>query len=250
MAENPWDIKTDDTRAEETVNVFVIYCEDDVSEPIYFNSFASDVLRVHAIGNQRSGHLNLQATVAKCMAAGYMEFTSNDGYRPKNMITENLWCVYDRDLEHTDLTQIDPEKNAGWSVAIVSATKLGLKVAWSNDAFELWILLHFENIAPAQAQHRNYIYERLTEIFKTIIPGTPQLKAFTAHQQFNYKGGFKRKSAFEEFVLPELKSRTAIAIERAVELAAAYNDTTQYHDCNPCTMVHLLVKDLLANGGV
>ena len=35
MAGSAWDFKTDDTRAEETVNVFVIYCEDEVNEPCY-----------------------------------------------------------------------------------------------------------------------------------------------------------------------------------------------------------------------
>lgn len=248
MTVAPWDIKTDDARAAETVNVFVIYCEDSVSEPIYFSSFASETLRVNAIGNQRAGHLNLQATVAKCMEAGYMEYTKV-GYRLKNMITENLWCVYDRDLENTDLVQILPENNIGWTLAIANAVNAGLKVAWSNDTFELWILLHFEEITPAQARHRDYIYDRLTEIFRNLDPGTNELKAFSAHQFFNYQGAMKKKGAFLEFVLPEIKSRTTIAIERARALAAAYPETTEFHECNPCTMVYLLVTDLLANGG-
>jgi len=249
MAENPWDLRTDDSRSEETVNLFVIFCEDDVSEPIYFSSFASERLRINAIGNQRGGHLNLQATIAKCMESGYMEFTAPDGYRLKNMVTEHLWCVYDRDLESTDLKQIDPEKNVGWSMAIIAAQKSGVKVAWSNDAFELWILLHFESISARQAQHRNYIYERLTDIFRNLAPASEELKKFTGHAHYNYKGAFKRKGLFEEFVLPELKSRTAIAIERAVALAAEYSEMTEFHDRNPCTMVYQLVKDLLANGG-
>lgn len=248
MADNPWDLKTDDTRAEETVNIFVIYCEDDVSEPVYFNSFASDTLRVNAIGNQRAGHLNLQSTVAKCMEAGYMEYTAV-GYRLKNMVTENLWCVYDRDLESTDPARILPENNTGWTIAIQNALDAGLKVAWSNDAFELWILLHFEDITPTQAQHRDDVYERLTEIFKSLQPGSDALKAYCSHEFFNYKGAMKKKRGFLEFVLPEVKSRTAIAIQRAVALAAAYSGDMPFHDRNPCTMVHTLVSDLLANGG-
>lgn len=247
MVVSAWDIKTDDARTVETVNVFVIYCEDEVNEPLYFSSFASETLRVNAIGNQRAGHLNLQATVAKCMEAGYMEYTTV-GYRLKNMVTENLWCVYDRDLESPDLTKILADNNTGWTLAINNAFTAGLKVAWSNDVFELWILLHFEEIAPAMAQHRDYIYDRLTQIFKNLDTGS-NLKAFTAHEQFNYKGAMKKKNAFLEFVLPEIKSRTAIAIERAKVLAAAYPQATEFHQCNPCTMVHLLVNDLLANGG-
>ena len=248
MTDQPWNLKTTDEREEETVNLFVIFCEDKVSEPEYFNSFASDTLRISARGDQRAGYHNVGATVKSCVEAGYMEF-SIDGYRLKNMVTENLWCVYDRDLENQDLTQIDHQDNVEWDLAIQTATRSGLKVAWSNDAFELWVLLHFENILPAQAQHRNYIYERLTDIFKNLEPGTAALKVFTAHQKFNYKGAFKKKSSFEEFVLPELKGRTAMAIERATTLAAAYGEDTAYHERNPCTMVFQLVQDLLTNGG-
>lgn len=249
MAGNSWDIKTNDTRSEEAINLFIIFCEDDVSEPTYFNSFATEILRVSSIGNQKSGHQNLQATITKCMESGYMEFSVTEGYRLKNMVTEHLWCVYDRDLENTDLSQIDPQKSVGWSAAIVMANKAGLKVAWSNDAFELWILLHFETITPKQVRHRDYIYDRLTHIFKTLSSAAVPLKEFTGHKHFNYKGAFKRKSLFLEFVLPELKKRTGIAIERAMQLAAEYGENTEFHDQNPCTMVHLLVKDLLAYGG-
>ncbi|PWV55812.1 RloB family protein [Chitinophaga sp. S165] len=248
MAGSAWDFKTDDTRAEETVNVFVIYCEDEVSEPCYFESFESEALRINVIGNQRSGHKNLQYTVTKCIEAGYMEFAEGS-YRLKNMITENLWCVYDRDLENVDLTQIQRENNTGWSLAIQNGLNAGLKVAWSNDAFELWVLLHFEDITPAEAQHRNFIYDRLTDIFKNLTPTTDSLKRFTTHSHFSYKGAFKKRSSFEEFVLPELKKRTADALLRATKLAAHYSNETTFHERNPCTMVHTLVTELLANGG-
>lgn len=247
MAVDPWDIKTDDSRQEDTVNVFVIFCEDAVSEPSYFNSFATDQLRINARGNYRSARLNLGATVKDCLEDGYMEFTSA-GYQLKNMVTENLWCVYDRDLENSDLTMITEENNLQWSLAIQTAQKAGLKLAWSNDAFELWILLHFEDIDPNTAQHRDYIYNRLTEVFKTMADASDTLKSFTAYEHFNYKGGMKRKSTFEEFVLPQLKSRTEIAIERAKNLADKFGDAMPYHQRNPCTQVYLLVQDLLANG--
>lgn len=38
-----------------------------------------------------------------------------------------------------------PEGNTEFDEAIRTAERKGIKIAWSNDAFELWILLHFEN---------------------------------------------------------------------------------------------------------
>lgn len=133
MTVEPWDIKTDDLRAAETINVFVIFCGDAVSEPAYFNSFASENLKINAKGNKRGGRFNVIATIQDCIDAGYMEF-SEDGYRLKNMVTENLWCVYDRDFENTDLTQIKDSDNIDWNLSIQAAQKSGLKVGWSNDA--------------------------------------------------------------------------------------------------------------------
>jgi len=205
-------------------------------------------LIVNAKGNKRSGKLNLEETVKDCLDAGYMEFLS-DGYHIKNMVTENLWCVYDRDFEKKDLGSIDRGDNIAWDIAIQSAQRTGLNVAWSNDAFELWVLLHFESVTPAQAQHRDLVYDRLTEVFKSLDPVSAELKAFTSHQHFNYKGAFKRRSPFEEFVLPELRKRTVDAIQRASTLAAAYSENMPFHSRNPCTMVHVLIQDMLANGG-
>lgn len=248
MSNNPWDIRTDDTRSQDTIGVFVIYCEDAVSEVSYFNSYASDDLIVTARGNKRGGKLNLGDTVKDCLQAGYMEF-SEDGYRRKNMITENLWCVYDRDFENRDPGQIRPDDNLQWDLAIQTAQNAGLKVAWSNDAFEIWVLLHFEEVKPGDLQHRDYIYDRLTEVFKGLESDIPNFNAFVSHEKFNYKGALKRTSTFTEFVLPLLKPRTAIALERAQVLAGSYAGTTAFHQRNPCTQVHLLVNDLLASGG-
>ena len=35
----PWNIKEDDTRTADSLPIFIIFCEDEVSEPIYFKYF-------------------------------------------------------------------------------------------------------------------------------------------------------------------------------------------------------------------
>ena len=36
---DPWELKKDDTRHSDTLPTFIIFCEDTVSEPIYFKFF-------------------------------------------------------------------------------------------------------------------------------------------------------------------------------------------------------------------
>jgi hypothetical protein len=76
------------------------------------------------------------------------------------------WCVYDRDKEPND------GKDTAFNDSIVTANSKGIKTAWSNDNFELWILLHFEDVDIQNHEYlsRKKYYERLTEILKQSFP--------------------------------------------------------------------------------
>jgi len=240
----PWDEITSDERIPDTQTVFIVFCEDSVSEPYYLRSFQHDGLKVNAIPNQRKGKLNLNATVSQCVEDGLMVF--NDGYSIKEGITQEIWCVYDRDAENEDLSQVNPHHSTEWDLAIQTAKKAGLQIAWSNDAFELWILLHFEDIAPGNAVHRNFIYERLTAVLKDIKPQTEEFAVITSKDTFYYKHAFKGTYNFITFMLPLLKERTQDAIQRAEKLATHYDNSTPYHNRNPYTLVYQLITKLLA----
>lgn len=158
---------------------------------------------------------------------------------------ENIWCVYDRDMEHEQFEQIRKSQNVAFDTAIVSATKSGLNVAWSNDAFELWILLHFEKVPAGQILHRNYCYSRLTEIFKAIHPEIEEFQEIVNNPHYNYKSTLKKRSLFVRFVLPVLRDNTDAAMKNAAELEANFHNDMAFHLRNPCTMVHHLVERLL-----
>ena len=212
----------------------------------YFRSFfnVENKLRVSPIENQKQAKLNLLNTIEKCEKDGLMKF-ENEKYHVLPEITEHIWCVYDRDLEYTDLTMIKKKDDIDFTSAISLATASGLHIAWSNDAFELWVLLHFEDVPTGQRLHRNYIYSRLTEIVKTATPRTPELDIITTNPNFNYKTNFKRKGSFYTHIYPLLHVRRGVAIERAKKLEAIYNGDVPFHDRNPCTQVHHLVTELI-----
>jgi len=246
MTMEPWNLRVDDSRKEDTVATFIIFCEDENDEPFYFRSFANRSVKVNTVPNQKQGKLNFLNTISKCVQDGKMEFTQN-GYRVREDVTENIWSVYDRDMEHTDPSQLNYKDELDFTTAITNAIATGIKVAWSNDVFELWVLLHFEKIPTGRRLHRDYVYQRLTEIFKNQPDKSAELQDLTSRTNFSYESYFKKRDRFLVHVLPLLtEERRKTALENALELESFHSITTPYHERNPCTMVHHLVKELTA----
>lgn len=248
MHNNPWEVQPSDERTADTLRTFIIFCEDEHHEPLYFQAFETALpdLKVNVIPNQRSKKLNLNATIHTCREKGLIEF-SNGIYVLVEGTTENIWCVYDRDMKSEVWADILPHDNVDFDTSIIVAEQAGIKVAWSNDVFELWLLLHFENVPTEQPLHRNYVYDRLTDIFKNIVPRNPELDAITVHGNFNYKDNMKRRERFITQVLPLLPNKMDAAIQRAAILEQNFSNDTPHHEKNPCTMVHHLVIQLKGN---
>lgn len=238
-----WDLLPEVERSEDSKILYIIYCEDEVSEPIYFRSFIGDSVFVTAIENQKAKKQNLVNAINDCVKEKRVIFHENK-YKIIEGLQDRIWCVYDRDVECEQWEEAKATDHLEFTTAITSALDIGFNVAWSNDAFELWILLHFEDINPGVTVHRNYIYDRLTVIFRNL--DTANLYAL--NPKFNYKETFKKKRAFLEYVLPYLKDegRRTKAIERAQELDAYFEAKgLPYHQRNPCTKIYDLVKSLL-----
>jgi len=242
-----WDIVPEKEREADTLATFIIFCEGDITEPFYFKDFeVAGKLKINTIPNQKQGTAHINNAVERCKEQDLIE-AFEGGYKLKTGITENIWCVYDRDLENEDLAQIKAIDDNDFTQSIVYAQHMGLKVAWSNDAFELWLLLHFEDVPTGQRLHRNYVYERLTEIFKNLDNQSSDLSKLTNNPMFSYKDAMKGRLNFITHVRPLLNSRRDNAIAKAKSIKASYNNLVVFHDRNPCTMVYELVEDILAN---
>ncbi len=240
-----WEISKGDAREENQITIFLIFCEDENDEPFYFRSFeVENKLKINCIPNQKKARLNLMNTLAYCEKIGLTECV-NHQYRIKEGVTENIWCVYDRDLEQRDLTDIKSHDDFNFTTAIQTAEKAGLKIAWSNDAFELWVLLHFESVPTGKRLHRDYIYDRLTEIFKVVPEVADKYRVAIQSQSFGYKAYLKRRIPFLTFVLPVIKTKTDHAMIHAAAIETTFSHQIPYHDCNPCTKVHHLVRDMI-----
>ena len=64
-----------------------------------------------------------------------------------------VWIVFDRD--RSDKDDEDIGKAINFNGALTKAKKHNFEVAYSNDAFELWLLLHLEDVTPDVPIPRN-----------------------------------------------------------------------------------------------
>lgn len=243
---NAWDLKVDDKRSADSLFTFVIFCEDEISEYYYFKWFESPLIKVNVIRRQKSMLANIKKAITYCSENGILAY-NGDAYKLEESGIE-LWCVFDRDIESNPLEIA--EKDNEFNLSLSLAEKSDINVAWSNDAFELWILLHLMEINPSleEAKRRTYYYHLLTEYFRNKSDPNPDLTKAIAHATFSYKRDLKSKNNFINIVRTEILPNTRIAIERSTALFEIHKSKVNHYEKKPCTSVHNLVISLLDKG--
>lgn len=101
---------------------FLIVCEGEKTEPDYFKAFRMTTATVKAVGEA----MNTMTLVNKAISI-------READKAKKRFYDQCWVVFDKD----DF----PAKD--FNQAILYAEKNGFQVAYSNQAFEYWFLLHF-----------------------------------------------------------------------------------------------------------
>lgn len=172
---------------------FLIVCEGAKTEPNYFKSFRvpKDVIQIDVEG--------VGENPSKLVESAKKLNTQED--------YDRVWCVFDRDAW---LPQ-------DFNNAIQNAKNHGFQVAYSNEAFELWYVLHFE-------------------FLNTGIPRSDYCKKLTSHLHHKYEKN-------SEKIYDELREKQASAIKFSKKLLAQYDPQNPVED-NPSTTVHLLVEEL------
>ncbi len=235
----PWEFKTDDKREGDTKATFIIFCEDGAVEPAYFDLFKSDYVQISIIGDTNQHHAQVDFATEYFRKHDLLEITSEGKEVLKIDEGAQVWCVFDRDKNEDD------GKDTAFNDSISNAQSKGIKMAWSNDDFELWVLLHFEEVDPTDEDycHRKKYYSRLTEILKNIDPE----QAIFKNPQFDYYSTMKSKKRFLTITYQHMKANQKIAIDRAEKLEAFHsNPIKPPHLQCPCTKVHHLVKELMS----
>jgi len=171
---------------------FLIVCEGSKTEPNYFQGFRVDVREIIVKGLGISPSQLVDEADLLRQEKGY----------------DQVWCVFDRDSWPID----------NFNGAFSKARAKGIKVAYTNEAFELWYLLHF-NYHDTAIGREAYKAKLTANLGVTYVKKDPDMYS-------------------------KLKPKMTIAIQNAKRLLTQYQQPNPAED-NPSTTVHLLVEELL-----
>lgn len=194
-------------------NPFLIFCEGEITEKIYFESFpVTTETKIEVFGKGKS-KMALVDDLIK-----YLNKNRKLKGQENFDVDEQIWCVFDMDFDKNTKKIYEDFDNA-----IRKANSSNIKVAYSNDSFELWFVLHHRHINSALT--RKEYYKILSEILG-----------------FNYekygKSNDKAEKLYGTFFTTQKK-----AIDSSKKLYLEKRNLPP-HKQNPCTKVYELVNEL------
>ena len=195
---------------------YLIVCEGEATEPNYFEGLKQDlpkgVLTSYQIDIEGKG-MNTQSLLNEALRLK-SEYEKNQG-----RIIDRLWVVFDRDSFSAN--------NFNNAIQRCIENKPEIGCAWSNEAFELWYLLHFQYYENAMSR----------KDFKGLIENN--LKPFLG-EGFHYE-----KNSEQMYALLKEHGSQEDAIRNGKRLAELYGERQDYANHNPSTMVWMLVEELM-----
>ncbi len=197
--------------------LFLIVCEDQKTEPAYFEQFVSHFppktiyLKPVGVGRDPKGVVE-QAIQIK----DELEYDSRKE-------VDFVWVVFDKDDADANLTKTQRFKDA-----FRISRKNKFKVAYSNEVFELWLLIHLKDVPTNVPIPRSDIYKDLEF----------QINQNAGYSNFVYEHG-------KVDIIPVINAigDEPLAIQRAKVLYEAQRGIHPI-DANPSTKVHILVEEL------
>ncbi len=195
---------------------FLIVCEGEKTEPNYFKSFKNNVKTfIFSIETLGEGS-NTKDLVKRTIKA---KNNSSQEY-------DSVWAVFDRDSFSSN----------SFNSAIDLANNNNIKVGWSNEAFELWYLLHF--------QYRNTSMSR--DNYKKAIEDEINAKIIANSKGKNPKKFQYKKNSQDMYSILEKYGNQSQAVLWAKKLESNQL-CNNFAIHNPCTRIHLLVEELNGN---
>jgi RloB-like protein len=202
-------------------NSILIVCEGERTEPNYFKAFQVSGVKVEVKG---TGSSNI--TLVNDAITIWKEYAKEDKY------FEVLWCVFDRDSfspqnYNQSFNAIEAEQdklNRKYKRRVNREIKI--KIAYSNEAFELWYLLHYnyhEN-GISRRRYKKLLKDRMGKEYKKNDAGMYDLL-----QNLTLETGGRQGQEFAASNARRLRQKCTPA---------------NCHNQNPSTSVDLLVEEL------
>lgn len=187
----------------------LIVCEGENTEPSYFSQFKLSTATVKAIGEGYN-------TVSLVNRA--IKLSKEKSY-------DQVWCVFDKD----DFSANDFNN----AITLTKANNFG--VAYSNQAFEYWIILHFDD-HQGGGMHRDDYNNKINTLLKPFgITYDGKGTKLITEEIFELLDGYDEKIS---------KERKIVAIDRAKR---NYNNHNHSNPANEesTTTVYKLVEEIL-----
>ena len=194
----------------------LIVCEGEKTEPNYFRSFSmmeNSSGLVYQVDTE-GGKISTIQVVDKAIALKQKAEKAKKPY-------DSVWAVFDR----------DSFKDTNFDKAINKANKNGIGCAWSNEAFELWYVYHFDfrNTPMSRKDYEDIITKRVCA---------------AGYRCGNKKYTYLKNDPKMRSILRDCKCDENLAIKCAERQSETFIDN-KFHDHNPCTMVYKLVRQLI-----
>ena len=185
---------------------FLIVCEGEKTEPNYFKAFTERWSEVKEVNVKGCG-------CSTCQLINEAKKIQEKLEHERQVSFDRVWLVFDKD-EFKDFNK-----------AIEDAKKEGMN--WSNQAFELWYVLHFQYLVTGvdRKQYIEMIEDKVRKASKS--------------KKFKYK---KNDVGFYQ-ILQE-HGNEDFAFKNAEKLRNRHKGKVDYAAHNPRTEVDLLVKEL------
>lgn len=194
--------------------LILIVCEGKNTEPSYFNQFRLSSATIKPVG---TGNNNV-SLVKKAK-----QLSKEGKYN-------QVWCVFDADPKANN-----PKQAQNFNTAIRLGEKYGFGIAYSNQAFEYWLILHLED-HQGGGMHRNDYNEKINKLI----------------QPFNIKYDGNGSKIIEDDFFELLEGRDDMTKRKRVDLAIlrAERNYDKFDHINPAkdessTTVFRLVRELL-----
>jgi hypothetical protein len=195
--------------------IFLIVCEGEKTEPNYFKKFDNRIINIVDVDHDIRNEIECVGIGSNTLRVVEKAITMRDAELGKY---DRVWAVFDKDSF--------PDENFNNAIDKAMSKKIGC--AWSNEAFELWYLLHFYYRDTGMSRNE---YKKVIE------------KAVGEKMGAEFK--YEKNSPNMYDILNEYGNQVS-AIKNAEKLMEFHaKQQKPFAKQNPATMVYKLVEELI-----